>query len=212
MKKIITYSLKLLVLLSLFVLLSNAWVIVTTKSALREDIGLLERKQVALVPGTSKYTMDGNPNGFFEGRIRAAVALYNAGKVKHILVSGDNRSVYYNEPRDMKEALMALGVPAEDITLDFAGLRTLDSIVRCKEIFGQSDITIVTQRFHSYRALFIAGKAEMDAVAFIADDPDFPFLNVFIREWVARSLAVIDLYVLNKGPRHLGDKEPISIP
>ena len=98
----------------------------------------------------------GSPNPFFEKRIETAAELYRIGKIDHFILSGDNRSMYYNEPMAMLKALLKKGVPASAITLDYAGLRTLDSIVRCKQIFGQNKIIIITQPFHSYRALFIS--------------------------------------------------------
>ena len=112
----------------------------------------------------------------------------------------------------MRKALMNRGVPAKAITLDFAGLRTLDSIVRSKEIFGQEKIIIITQPFHSYRALFISQYYEMDAVAVGADEPDLEIsFKVRIREYLARTKAVLDLYVLKTAPRFLGKKENINI-
>ena len=112
----------------------------------------------------------------------------------------------------MQKALIKLGVPAEAITLDYAGLRTLDSIVRCKEIFGQTNITIITQPFHSYRALFISRYFHVDAVALVANEPNQEdALRVYGREYLARTKAILDLYILGTSPRHLGDKEPIGI-
>gem|GEM_PF-4345032 len=100
--------------------------------------------------------------------MQTAAELYKQGKIVHFIVSGDNRTRYYNEPLEMQKALVKLGVPIAAITLDYAGLRTLDSIVRCKEIFGQDNITIITQPFHSYRALFISDYYDVNAVALVA--------------------------------------------
>ena len=112
----------------------------------------------------------------------------------------------------MKKALIKMGVPSTAITLDYAGLRTLDSIVRSKEIFGQNEITIVTQTFHSYRALFISQYYGIDAVAFVNEKQDENDLQVIHwREILARTKAVLDLYILKTSPRHLGQKEPIRI-
>lgn len=129
-----------------------------------------------------------------------------------MLVSGDNRTQYYNEPVEMKKALVREGVPDSAITLDFAGLRTLDSIVRSKEVFGQHKLVIITQPFHSYRALFISQYYQIDAVALVAEEPrNHPALQVHWREYLARTKAVLDLYVLKTGPRHIGQREPIRI-
>jgi SanA protein len=112
----------------------------------------------------------------------------------------------------MKKALIALGVPDSVITLDYSGLRTLDSIVRSKEIFGQEKITIITQSFHCYRALFISQYYNIDAVALVAEDvANEGGAKVYIRECFARTKAVLDLYVLKTAPRHLGEKEPLAI-
>jgi SanA protein len=105
-----------------------------------------------------------------------------------------------------------LGVPDSAITLDYAGLRTLDSIIRSKEIFGQDHITIITQSFQYYRALFISHYYNIDAVALVVQENQLePTLKVHIREYFARAKAILDLYVLKTAPRHLGEKEPIAI-
>jgi SanA protein len=105
-----------------------------------------------------------------------------------------------------------LGVPDSIITLDYAGLRTFDSIVRSKEIFGQDSLTIITQPFHSYRALFISDRVNITAVAIVAIEPKAEnALSVYIREYFARTKAVMDLYILNTEPKHLGQKEPLKI-
>src|SRR5205085_2828961 len=150
------------------------------------------------------------PNPFFEYRIKMAGTLYQAGKVKHLIVSGDNRTRFYNEPLEMKKALVKVGVPDSVITLDYAGLRTLDTIVRCKEVFGQTTITIVTQPFHCYRALFISEYYDMNAVAVMAQEPILES-NVYFREYFARAKAVLDLYILKTAPTHLGEKEHLSL-
>jgi SanA protein len=194
----------------LFLLLgSNLWVVWSTRKRVFADPASLPANDVAVVLGTSNKLMNGQPNPFFEYRIKMAAALYEAGKVKHLIVSGDNRTKFYNEPLEMKKALMKSGVPDSVITLDYAGLRTLDSIVRCKEVFGQTKITIVTQPFHCYRALFISEYYDMNAVAVMAQEPMLES-NVYFREYFARAKAVLDLYILKTAPRHLGEKELLN--
>ena len=140
-----------------------------------------------------------------------AAELYQSGKVKYFIVSGDNRTKYYNEPIEMKKALVKSGVPDSVITLDYAGLRTLDTIVRCKEIFGQDTITIITQPFHCYRALFISNYYNMNAVAVMTEDPNPESGGrVYMREYFARAKAILDLYIFKTSPRHMGDKEPLN--
>lgn len=192
-------------------LIANLWVIYSTRDKVYADTAALPANDVAVVLGTSNKLTDGSPNPFFEYRIQTAVNLYESGKVKHFIVSGDNRTRYYNEPEEMKRALVKSGVPDSVITLDYAGLRTLDSIVRCKEIFGQNTITIITQPFHCYRALFISNYYKMDAVAVMAEEPGpKTATRVYVREYLARAKAVLDLYILKTAPRHLGEKEPLN--
>ena len=202
----------LFTLAALLILCTNLWVIISTEDKVLRDINLLDGHNVALVLGTSKRLTSGASNPFFENRIKAAAQLYHEGKISHFIVSGDNRELNYNEPMQMRKALIQLGVPDSVITLDYAGLRTLDSIVRSKEIFGQEKITIITQSFHSYRALFISNYYDIDAVALVAQDSaTVTPVRVYIREFFARTKAVLDLYVLNTSPHHMGEKEPLDI-
>jgi SanA protein len=211
-KRILRGTITFFCIVIIFVLATNLWVVKSTRSQVLNDQQQLKEGGVALVLGTSHRMMSGVPNPFFTNRIATAAELYKSGKVIHFILSGDNRTRYYNEPLEMKKALMKLGVPDSVITLDHAGLRTLDSIVRCKEIFGQSNVIIITQPFHSYRALFISRYYHMQAVALVAREPTQEIaLQVYFREYLARTKAVLDLYLLGTEPRHLGDKEPLSI-
>jgi len=188
------------------------WIISSTSSGIYSDFNEIGNNNVALVLGTSHLLTDGRPNPFFTDRMAMAAELFKEEKIKHVIVSGDNRTRYYNEPAEMKKALMSLGIPSTAITLDYAGLRTLDSIVRCKEIFGQDHITIVTQNFHSYRALFICNYYGINAVAYVPKNESSEDAGkVNWREYLARAKAVLDLYVLKTNPRHLGKKEPIQL-
>ncbi len=167
---------------------------------------------VALVLGTSRTTGKGNPNLHFTQRIKAAVELYRAGKVRHLLVSGDNHRAGYDEPTDMMNALVVAGIPTNAITRDYAGLRTLDSVVRAHAVFGLKKFTIVTEEFHCPRALWIARKRGLDAVAFAAPDLNARWtLRVKARESLARVLCGLDLYVLNRSPKFPGPPEPIVL-
>lgn len=130
----------------------------------------IPQHQVGLVLGTGKTTARGNPNLHFNQRIAAVAALYRAGKVRHLLVSGDNHIASYDEPTDMRDALVTAGVPTNAITCDYAGFRTLDSVVRAKTVFGLQKFTIVTEEFHCPRALWIARQHELNAIAFAAPD------------------------------------------
>ena len=168
---------------------------------------------VGLVLGTARLTGSGGPNLHFSRRIAAAAALYHAGKVRHLLVSGDNHVVGYDEPAEMRRALIASGVPGGAITCDYAGFRTLDSVVRAKKIFGLGRCTIITEAFHCPRAVWIAREHGLDAVAFAAPDVDLRgwALRASLRERLARAWCAVDLYVLHRQPRFLGPKEPIVL-
>jgi SanA protein len=168
-------------------------------------------RDTGLVLGASEKLPDGRDNLYFKYRIEAAAELYRLGKVKRLLVSGDNRTAGYNEPEAMRKALIAKGVPDRAITLDYAGLRTLDSIVRAKEIFSQDKITIISQRSHDERALLIARHYDIDAIAFAAGDVSFHSAPLsHIREWFARVKVILDLYILHTQPKHLGPKEKLN--
>jgi SanA protein len=191
----------------LLFILSNLWVVVSTKGRIYTSAESIPSDNVAIVLGTSKRLVTGHANPYFHNRMEATAQLFKNNKVKHIIVSGDNRTIYYNEPQDMKNALVQLGVPDSCITLDSLGLRTLDSVVRGKKIFGQDRFIIVTQQFHSYRAIFISQYHGIDATALAASDISFrKALPVLVREFFARPLAIIDLYITNKEPPFLGDK------
>jgi len=212
LKRTMRVGLIVSILVLLVILISNLWIVGSTKTRVLTDYKLLPDSGVALVLGTSHRLSNGSPNPFFHNRMATAAQLYKEGKIVHFIVSGDNRTRYYNEPVEMQKALIKLGVPSEAITLDYAGLRTLDSIVRCKEVFGQTNITIITQPFHSYRALFISNYFHVSAVALVANEPNQEAaMRVYMREYLARTKAILDLYVLGTTPRHLGDKEPLAI-
>lgn len=199
-------------LLALIIIACNVWIVKSTEGKVYSDLALLPEHRIALVLGTSYRSAGGGPNPFFQKRIEMAATLYAMGKIDHFILSGDNSTRYYNEPVEMKKALIRKGVPASAITLDYAGLRTLDSVVRSKKIFGQNKITIITQPFHSYRALFISRYYDMDAVAMVADDPELEqTLKVRFREYLARTKAVLDLYIFKTDPRFLGEKQEIII-
>jgi SanA protein len=212
MKRLKRAVVVVLVLGILFFAVTNIWVVSSTKDQVLSAYDKLPDHRVGLVLGTSHKTTAGSPNQFFEKRMDTAAELYKVGKIDHFILSGDNRSKFYNEPVEMRKALIARGVPSSAITLDFAGLRTLDSVVRSKEVFGQYKIIIITQPFHSYRALFISQFYNIEAVAVVASDPDLEIsFKVRIREYFARTKAVLDLYVLKTAPRFLGKKEEIII-
>lgn len=172
---------------------------------------LPDENRVAVVLGCAKILPDGRANLFFSSRIKAAVALYSAGKCRAIIVSGDNHVRGYDEPTDMKEALIAAGVPAGRVFCDYAGFRTLDSVLRAKEVFGQQRVVFVSQRFHNERAIYLASQFGMDAVGFNAADVRFgSAAKTYFREVLARGKAVLDTTLLRTQPKFLGPHVEIS--
>ena len=205
------WCLGILIVLSLGIWLCNFFVERSTKTQVFNNYERIPFNEVGLVLGTSKYTVYGNQNPYFANRMHAAVELFKRKKVKHLLVSGDNSLKEYNEPKHMRKALMKAGIPDSCITMDFAGFRTLDSIVRSKRVFGQDKVTIISQKFHNHRALFIANQKGVTAIAFNAKDVPFNMsLKTRLREWLARCKAVLDV-LLNTQPKFLGEPIPIAI-
>ena len=208
MLKRVFYSLSVLVgILLLIVLGLDRWMSWKTAPYIFDDLQDLPYRQVGVVLGTAKYYRTGVINQYYRYRIQGALNAYNSGKVNYLLLSGDNHVKGYDEPSDMREALIALGVPDSCIVLDYAGFRTLDSVVRCKEVFGEDSITIVSQEFHNQRALFIANKNGINAIGFNSKEVNKNYsLKTRIREYFARVKCVLDIYILNTSPKFLGEK------
>ena len=191
-------------------LLADFSISLSTGSQLYQDIESLPPQDTALVLGTSKYIRR-TLNPYYQYRIDAAIELYKQNKVTHFLLSGDNAHRSYNEPWTMKRDLLKAGIPEENITLDYAGFRTLDSVQRAKQIFEANSLTIVTQKFHCQRALFIANHFSMDTVCLVVPSPSgWANTKIRIREVLARTKALLDLYIFNVQPKFLGPKEPIK--
>ena len=176
------------------------------------SVDQLPYRRVGLVLGCPRRIPGGWLNPFFENRIAAAAELYHNGKVDYLVVSGDNHVHEYDEPTDMKNALLEKGIPLERIYPDYAGFRTLDSVVRVKEIFGQTKITIISQHFHNQRAIFLAEHRGIDAIGFDAPDvaPEYAW-KTRSREQFARVKAVLDIYVFHKQPHFLGQEIAIGV-
>lgn len=180
------------------------------KSRLYDQVSAVPPHKVGLLLGTAKILGNGRVNLYYKYRIQAAVELYQAGKVSYFLVSGDNGSKYYDEPSTIKADLIAAGIPASKIFLDYAGFRTLDSVVRAKKVFGQSKLVVISQPFHNERALFLARFKGIEAVGFNARrvSPKYGY-KVLLREKLARVKMVLDL-LIGKGPKYLGPKVEIK--
>ena len=186
------------------------WVERASASFCHSDLKDLPPTKAALVLGCSP-TVQGRTNAFFSTRMDAAAKLYHSGTVKALIVSGDNSTHQYDEPTAMKDALIARSVPAAVIFPDYAGFRTLDSVLRAKEVFGQSEFIIVSQKFHNERAVFLARSHAIKAHAFNAKGVAIRNAPLtYVREMAARVAAVLDAKVLNTRPKFLG--KPIQIP
>ena len=167
---------------------------------------------VGLVLGTSPSMPDGSASPFFAGRIEMAARLYDGGKVRHFLLSGDNGTRGYDEPAAMRTALMEAGVPENAMTVDDAGFRTLDSVARARAVFGQSRLTIITDDFHAARALFLARHFGVDAIAVTSRAVPLKWsMKTRVREVAARVKAWLDVYVLRVQPRFLGPTIPLEV-
>jgi SanA protein len=197
-------------LMSICIVLAGEWAIhLRTANLLFPDPSKLPHNTVALVLGTTADGRDGGPNPYFVNRIAAAAALYHTGKVDHLLLTGDNGHWGYNEPMDMRSALMKAGVDSAEMTLDFAGFSTYDSVVRARKIFGQQRFTIVSQRFHNERAVYIAQANGINAIGYNAADPDTrPTRRSWFRERGARLKMWKDLF-FGMEPHFLGD--PVTL-
>ena len=170
----------------------------------------IPKNKVGLVLGTAKLLKSGYVNLYFTYRINAVVELYKAGKIEYILVSGDNGSKSYDEPTDFKEELIRRGIPANKIYLDYAGFRTLDSVVRAKKIFGQTSLTFISQEFHNERAIYIASNNDINAVGYNAKEVSGKYgFKVQLREYLARVKVFVDI-LLGVEPKFLGDKIEIG--
>ncbi|HUH27413.1 SanA/YdcF family protein [Gelidibacter sp.] len=201
----------LLVIIMVVALLStNYWIVYKAKDAVYSKVNDLPKNKVGLLLGTSKYRAQGGINLYYAYRIDAAVALFNAGKIDYILVSGDNGTEYYDEPTTFKNDLVKRGIPEDRIVLDFAGFRTLDSVLRAKEVFGQESFTIISQKFHNERAVYLAKHFNINAIGFNARDVTHRYgLKTRAREYLARIKASIDV-VFNVQPKFLGEKIKIE--
>lgn len=190
--------------------LSNILPNITTHKRLYNSTDNIPYNKAGLLLGTSKYIADGRKNLFYLYRIDAAEKLYKAGKIDFILVSGDNAQKEYNEPTTIREDLLERGIPKEHIFLDFAGFRTLDSVVRSKKVFGQESITVISQKFHNRRAIFLARSKGIDAIGYNAQMVSLPEgKKTRFREIFARVKMMLDL-IFNKQPKFLGESITIE--
>lgn len=186
--------------------ISDFLTIWSTQENIYTSLDDIPESEVWLVLWTSKYIADGRQNLFYIYRLDAAEDLYRDEKIEYILVSGDNSTQQYNETDSMIVDLVERGIPRERIYGDYAWFRTLDSIVRAKEVFGQESYTIITQKFHLQRAIFLAKNQWIEVIWYSARDvPVGRAPRVWVRERFARVKMMIDI-VLWVEPKFLGEK------
>ncbi|MFT5915403.1 MAG: SanA protein [Bacteroidia bacterium] len=212
MKKRIKKKLIILpVLLIVVILGTDYYVSQSTQKQVFTEIQLLPKNRVGLLLGTGKFVNHGAYiNRYYTYRIQATWQLYKAGKIEFVLISGDNSREDYDEPSTMKADLVALGIPEDRIYLDYAGFRTLDSVVRGKKVFDLDKFTIISQKFHNERAVFIANHKGLKTVSFCAKGVSAKYgVKVVLREKLARVKMLLDL-LLNVQPKFLGKKVEIG--
>ncbi|WP_374048042.1 vancomycin high temperature exclusion protein [uncultured Haemophilus sp.] len=210
LKKLLSYVLgfSLVALISCFII--DRAVSFYVQDRVYEDIKTLPHRHYALVLGTSKYIAKGKTNKYYDYRLEASKSLIDQNKVDYLLLSGDNRTIQYNEPRTMFQDLRKMGVSESVMFKDFAGFRTLDSVVRANKVFQVPSFTIISQKFHCERALLIAKHYDIDAICFTAKQPEVYF-GTRVREMFARVKAVLDL-IIGVKPYFLGTPEPLPMP
>ena len=193
-----------------FILISNLAVEKNAKNKTFSNIEDIEKNKVGLVLGTAKELKNGNINLYFKYRIEATIKLYKSGKIDYVLVSGDNGTKDYDEPTDFKNELIKRGIPESKIYLDYAGFRTLDSVVRANKIFGQDRLTIISQKFHNERAIYLAENNGISAVGYNAKDISGRYgIKVKLREYLARTKVFLDI-IFRVKPKFLGEKIEIA--
>ncbi len=169
-------------------------------------------QRIAIVLGAGIY--NGQPSPMLADRISAAVELYKLGRVQKLLMSGDNSSEEYDEVTTMQRYAVQLGVPQEDITLDYAGFRTYESCYRANLIFGVKQAVVVTQNFHLPRAVYLCNQLGVDAVGL--GTPDWEsyrqetIIRYTLREFISTIKALWQVHITRPKPTFLGPFEGIK--
>lgn len=208
--KIFKYGFLFTIIILLTIFAMDYWVKKSTETKLFSSIESVPKNKVGLVLGTRKILRGNYINPYYSYRIDAAEKLFKSDKVEFLLLSGDNGSKVYDEPTTMKEDLIARGIPEEKIFLDYAGFRTLDSVVRANAIFGQEKFTIISQPFHNERAVFIADQKGLETIGFNAQNVGRRFgWKITLREKLARVKLLLDI-IIGKQPKFFGDKIEIK--
>jgi len=201
-------------LAALLFVAANLWVLGRTHSRIEHTLPLCGGERVGIVFGTSHWTRSGVRNPYFDARMSASARLLRLGRVDHLLLSGDNRTRFYNEPVTMWRDLRGRQVADVDLTLDYAGFSTFDTLARAREVFGVEQALLITQAWHLPRALFIADALGLEVTGCAVPSPSRRVSGEWrlqAREWVARVATLGDLYVWGREPYFLGPLEPLEI-
>ncbi|MDL2265641.1 YdcF family protein [Parabacteroides sp. OttesenSCG-928-G21] len=194
--------------IGLLLIICCDWIVSNNaKDRLFANVEDIPYNKVGLLLATSPITPQGIHNYYFDYRIEATTELYRNGKIDYIIASGGDYSFRpngYNELTSIRDSLTAYGIPDSVIILDYEGTRTLNSIVKAKEVYQLNRLTIISQDFHNARAIYLADKNGVDAIAYNAETPDIlkARLKNRLREYLARVKMFIDL-ATNKKP-HFG--------
>lgn len=202
----------LLLLATLLFVVGNLWVLGQTQARIERDLPLCGAQRVGIVFGTSHWTRSGVRNPHFDARMSASARLIRLGRVDHLLLSGDNRTRFYNEPVTMWRDLRGRHIRDEDMTLDYAGFSTFDTLTRARDVFGVESALLITQAWHLPRALYIADSLGLEVTGCAV--PSRPVRGVWrlqAREWIARVATLGDLYLWGREPYFLGPLEPLEI-
>jgi SanA protein len=203
-RKFLYACILIIAVILLTILACDQMIVYNAKGKLYSNVDSIPFNKVGLLLGTSKYAAGNRDNPFYDYRIDAAAKLLHSGKIKYLVISGDNGRKEYNEPESMRSDLIKHGVDSSVIYLDYAGFRTFDSIVRLKVIFGQDAVTIISQPFHNERAIYIASREGVNAIGFNANNVSrrVGFVTA-VREKIARVKVFVD-FLFNTKPKFLG--------
>ena len=213
MKQLLMLLGALLLLAVLLWVAGNLWVLSHSAPYIQSNVAHCQSQRIGVVFGTSSWTRTGVRNPHFNARMDTAARLIHSGRVRHLLLSGDNRTRAYNEPRAMWHDLNKRGVAPEQLTMDFAGFSTFDTLARAQDVFQVDKAVLITQRWHLPRAIYIARARGMEVTGCVASAGAVAGeWRLRLRESLARVAALGDLYLWGREPYFLGPPEPILMP